>query len=224
MNYDAKIKITDYLNNDWKETLDSNVLEKLDQSIANEINKTVDSDFYPYKIDDVFKIFNECKYENISVVILGQDPYYSNKMQANGMAFSVGENVPLPPSLKNIYKECYKDAISRSGDLTHWVKQGVFLLNTSLTVRAGKPGSHISIWREFINLVINKIQLKGDVIFCLWGKHAQDMCKIKDCIILTCSHPSPLSAYKTDKPFIGSDIFEKINKELEKLGKQTIKW
>jgi uracil-DNA glycosylase len=161
-----------------------------------------------------------CYPEDIKVVILGMDPYHSNKYQANGIAFSVHDNVDIPPSLHNIFKELHNTHPScsqKNGNLSHWVKHGVFLLNSALTVLQNSPGSHMSIWTKFTDHIIDIIQKHNDIVFCLWGRFAQTkehLINPQTNIILKCSHPSPLSANRTDQPFIGSGMFLLINKHL----------
>lgn len=177
---------------------------------------------------DVFALF-KLPFESIKVVILGQDPYHGPG-QANGLAFSVQPGVKIPPSLRNIYQELLEDIpgvwAPQDGDLTHWVEQGVFLLNTALTVEARQANSHAEIgWQYFTDHLIQKIngELEG-VVFLLWGAHAQkkgakiDRTKHK---ILTAPHPSPLSAYRG---FFGSKPFSKINHYLITQQKSPIEW
>lgn len=210
--FDDNVKLSQLLN------------EVNDRLIKIKSNSTVE--FYPYNFNNIFKIFSLCKLEDIRVVILGQDPYYSNKTQANGIAFSVNDGVKIPRSLINIIKES-QSITCNSGNLEKWVKQGVFLLNATLTVEQNKPNSHERIWNNFINHIIEIINRKNDrVIFVAWGKSALKKYKNIDRnrhIILETSHPSPLSCYKTDTPFIGSNIFAEINKLLMKNDK-CIEW
>lgn len=219
----------DYLN--LKQELNPTYLKYLNEEIVLETENLLNIEIsraqankeciFP-KRNDIFRIFKECEINNIKVVILGQDVYHSSPDQANGIAFSVNEGVKYPPSLKNIHKEllmCYPDTEIR-GDLSHWVKNGVFLLNCSLTVLQGKPGSHIHIWKNFTDDVIKVINEYGNkgIVFCLWGKFGESKEHLIDSSrhnVLKCSHPSPLSAYKTKSPFIGSRIFTKINEHLE---------
>jgi uracil-DNA glycosylase len=167
--------------------------------------------------------------ETIKVVILGQDPYYADKNQANGIAFSVNGGVRIPPSLRNIFKEAYKDRnyFPKSGDLSHWVDQGVFMFNTSLTVRHKFPNSHMCVWKKFTECIINIINLHCEnVIFVSWGENAKkhyDNISSKHMVLFS-SHPSPLSCYKTNSPFIGSDVFNKINQILLNYDKFPIVW
>lgn len=220
------------LPNDWLEYIDSKILNEVFKNLANEIKNNCNSEFYPYNKNDIFKIFHLCKLSNIKVVILGQDPYYSSKSQANGIAFSVNQGVKIPPSLKNIYKEAKIN--STDGDLSKWVQQGVFLLNSSLTVKQNYPNSHNYIWKDFITHILQIINDNcKDVIFVAWGNFALERYKkiqninFNKHIFLSCSHPSPLSCYKKSKesiPFIGSMIFDKINDILKQKSINTIKW
>ena len=176
-------------------------------------------------IKSLFSIFESCPFSKIKVVILGQDPYHKLG-QAHGMAFSVKDPTPIPPSLKNIFKEIYKDSPQPiSGDLSQWAKQGVFLLNTTLTVEEKKPNSHKSIgWQTFTDAVIKKISTKNHVVFILWGSHAINKEKLinkKNNFILTGPHPSPLSAYRG---FFGSDHFNKANAYLKQNNIRLINW
>ena len=226
MNYIDNLNLEELLPNNWLKYIDKNILNKVNNMLQSAIKQNTKTCFFPYDINDIFKIFHLCDLKDIKVVILGQDPYYSDKCQANGIAFSVNENVKIPPSLRNIYKEAKKN--SNSGDLSNWVKQGVFLLNASLTVKEKYPNSHVSIWKEFIYHIIEIINKECDnIIFVSWGASAANK---YSCInlnkhkILTSSHPSPLSCYKTDKPFIGSNIFNNINELLQLYNKKVILW
>jgi uracil-DNA glycosylase len=179
-------------------------------------------------INNVFNAFNKTPLENIKVVILGQDPYHGEN-QAHGLAFSVPEGVSFPPSLRNIFQEYNNDlgyALPTSGDLTKWADEGVFLLNTVLTVRAGKAHSHKEQgWETFTDAVIKLISEKKDhVVFILWGKPAQSKAKLIDSskhLILTSPHPSPLSSYRG---FFGSKPFSKTNMYLKAHGIKEIDW
>jgi uracil-DNA glycosylase len=164
----------------------------------------------------IFNAFNQTSFKDIHVVILGQDPYHAVN-QAHGLSFSVPDGIKIPPSLKNIFKELGSDIgkeIPKSGNLIHWAKQGVLLLNASLTVEENKPMSHSKIgWNLFTDAVIKKIsQEKTNVIFILWGKFAQEKEKLIDPekhFILKAAHPSPLSAYNG---FWGCRHFSKTSK------------
>jgi uracil-DNA glycosylase len=176
----------------------------------------------------LFNAFNTTPFEKVKVVILGQDPYHGQG-QAHGLCFSVQNGVAPPPSLLNIFKELQDDIgveIPNHGNLTHWAQQGVFLLNASLTVRAGEPMSHSKIgWAEFTDTVIKKIsELKKNVVFILWGKFAQEkrvlIDESKHCILRSV-HPSPLSAYGG---FFGCKHFSKTNEYLTSKGIDPIDW
>lgn len=213
MNYSTNINLRCLLPKDWLQHISSEYIDEVSYKLQQEQLKNLKSEFYPYNQEDIFKIFHLCSLDNIKVVILGQDPYYSSKYQANGIAFSVNKDIIIPPSLKNIFKEV---GISPShGDLTNWVNQGVFLLNASLTVKEGSPNSHKIIWNKFITHIINIINEKCEnIIFVAWGKSALAQYSKIDLTkhsLISSSHPSPLSCYKTSNPFIGSKIFEKIN-------------
>ena len=179
---------------------------------------------------DMYSIFNALKstaYEDVKVVILGQDPYHEPG-QAQGLCFSVPDGVPLPPSLKNIYKELWDDVgVSRlSGDLRDWAAQGVLLLNSVLTVRAGQAGSHAGKgWETFTDHVIELLSEREDpVIFLLWGGYARQKKALitgPQHRILEAPHPSPLSA---SRGWFGCRHFSKTNEILRSLGKEPIVW
>ncbi len=176
-------------------------------------------------------IFNALKYtscENTRVVILGQDPYHGYG-QAHGLCFSVKEGVPHPPSLKNIFKELYEEyriAPPESGELVGWAKQGVLLLNTTLTVRESTPQSHKGKgWETLTDRIISVINEKEEpVVFMLWGANARAkkvLITNKNHLVLECAHPSPLSAYNG---FFGSNHFLLANKFLKEKGRKEIDW
>lgn len=176
----------------------------------------------------IFNAFDTTPIDKVKAVILGQDPYHGPK-QAHGLCFSVQNGVPPPPSLVNMYKELHEDVglhIPNHGNLTAWARQGVFLLNASLTVRAGEPMSHAKIgWADFTNTVIQKISdAKQHVVFMLWGKFAQDKRTLIDeskHLILRAAHPSPLSAHNG---FFGCKHFSKANQYLVSKGIEPINW
>lgn len=234
MNYESK-NLTELLPKSWISLIDENILQNTNNLLNNEISKCKNTfhEIYPYQQYDIFKIFHINSLNDIKVVILGQDPYYANKFQANGIAFSVNNNVILPPSLRNIYKELNYNYsqfnnISYSGNLLNWVQQGVFMLNASLTVKQKHPNSHNYIWEEFTTHIIDIISKKREnIIFVAWGNCALNRFKNIDLnkhILLTSSHPSPLSCYKTENPFIGSNIFLKINEILKNKNSIEIIW
>jgi len=176
----------------------------------------------------IFNAFNTTPVDNIKVVIIGQDPYHGPG-QAHGLCFSVQNGVPPPPSLVNIFKELQDDigmSIPNHGNLTKWAQQGVFLLNASLTVRAGEPMSHSKIgWATFTDTVIKKISdTKEHVVFMLWGKFAQDKRMLIDetkHLVLRAAHPSPLSAFNG---FFGCRHFSKANQYLVSKGIDPVDW
>ncbi len=177
---------------------------------------------------NVFNALELTPFESVKVVILGQDPYHGFG-QAHGLSFSVQKGIPLPPSLKNIYKELQEDIggeLPTEGDLSHWAKQGVLLLNTVLTVEEGNANSHKGMgWERLTNRLIESLnELKHPVIFILWGKPAQDKEKLitnPNHVILKAPHPSPLSAYRG---FFGSKPFSKVNEILIQQGQTPIRW
>ena len=177
---------------------------------------------------NVFNALELTPFESVKVVILGQDPYHGFG-QAHGLSFSVQKGIPLPPSLKNIYKELQEDIggeLPTEGDLSHWAKQGVLLLNTVLTVEEGNANSHKGMgWERLTNRLIESLnKLKHPVIFILWGKPAQDKEKLitnSNHVILKAPHPSPLSAYRG---FFGSKPFSKVNDILIQQGQTPIRW
>lgn len=182
---------------------------------------------YPAQAD-IFNAFKYTPFEQVKVVIIGQDPYHGPN-QAHGLCFSVKPGVAAPPSLQNIFKELHSDLnipIPNHGCLEAWAKQGVLLLNTSLTVEAGKPQSHANIgWEQFTDKVIKILneESKG-LIFILWGSPAQRKGQIIDPTrhhILKAPHPSPLSA---SRGFFGCKHFSKTNELLQKMGKTEINW
>jgi len=176
----------------------------------------------------IFNAFNTTPIDKVKVVILGQDPYHGPG-QAHGLCFSVPHGTPPPPSLVNIFKELHDDIgipIPNHGNLTHWAEQGVFLLNASLTVRAGEPMSHSKIgWAEFTNTVIKTISSqRKNVVFLLWGKFAQEKRVLIDeskHLVLRSVHPSPLSVHAG---FFGCRHFSKTNEYLMKHGIDPIDW
>jgi len=176
----------------------------------------------------IFNAFNKTPFSKVKVVLLGQDPYHG-KGQAMGLSFSVPDGIPKPPSLVNIFKELESDLGIKppiSGNLEKWAKQGVLLLNASLTVRQNEAASHSKIgWLQFTDSVISKIsELKDDIVFLLWGRFAQDKQTLIDETkhhVLKAAHPSPFSA---DKGFFGCRHFSKTNELLTINNKEPIDW
>lgn len=177
---------------------------------------------------EIFQAFDCCDFSNTKVVIIGQDPYHGAG-QANGLCFSVRDGVRIPPSLVNIFKEIKQDLgkpIPASGDLTRWAKQGVLLLNATLTVRSSAPGSHQNKgWENFTDAVIKKLsEEKEHVVYLLWGAYAQKKGEIIDRsknLVLMSAHPSPFSA---DRGFFGCKHFSKTNEYLKSKGLKEIDW
>ena len=207
-----------------KDEFEKDYFLKLRQFIKNEY-KT--KQIFPHP-KNIFKAFELTPVNDVKVVILGQDPYHGAN-QAHGLAFSVQEDIKIPPSLNNIYKELYDDLnipIKRSGNLEYWAKQGVLLLNSVLTVESGKANSHKNIgWEKFTESVISLISKKKEIlVFLLWGNYAhkkEDFIESNNHLILKSVHPSPLSAYNG---FFGSKHFSKANNFLKKNNIKEIVW
>jgi len=177
--------------------------------------------------DQIFRAIELTPFDKVKVVIIGQDPYH-NDNQANGLCFSVSDKVKAPPSLKNIFKELEDDlGIKKtSNELEMWAKQGVLLLNATLTVRAHEANSHKDLgWEQFTDFIIKEISdKKENVVFVLWGAFAQKKAGLIDAskhFIIQSAHPSPFSVHKG---FFGSRPFSKINQFLEEKGKEPINW
>jgi len=199
----------------------NNLIQRIETAYANE-------DIWP-KQENLFAAFNLCPFDQVKVVILGQDPY-PTPGHAHGLSFSIPPTVrPLAKSLQNIYKEYASDLNRKppqSGDLSHWASEGVLLLNTVLTVRAGEPQSHQNWgWEFFTDQVISILSKeKKGIIFILWGKAAEKKVALIDeslHSVIKSSHPSPLSAYRG---FFGSKPFSKTNELLALQNKQHINW
>lgn len=177
---------------------------------------------------NIFRAFDKCPFDELKVVIIGQDPYHGEG-QANGLCFSVAQGVPFPPSLQNIFKEVNSDtgaAIPTSGELDRWAEQGVLLLNSVLTVRAHQAASHAGRgWEQFTDAVVRAIaQNKSGIVYMLWGSYAQKKGAIASAasnLILKSVHPSPLSSYRG---FFGCRHFSKANQYLVEQGKEPIVW
>lgn len=216
----------------WKKVLQSEFdkpyFEKLTDFVRSEYKAHPNAVFPPAA--QIFRAFDECPFDKVEVVILGQDPY-PTRGHAHGLCFSVKENVrPLPKSLINIYKELSDDLgidlSDRSGNLQHWAEQGVLLLNATLTVREGKPESHANHgWEIFTDAVINILnERKKGIVYLLWGskaiRKAENVSRDRN-LILTAPHPSPLSAYRG---FFGCRHFSQTNRYLLSIGKTPIQW
>ena len=213
--------------NDWDEILYEEISKDYFKNILNEVNKLYEEKtIYPPK-KDVFNAFR-LSYKDVKVVILGQDPYHGEG-EAHGYAFSCLKT-PIPPSLKNIYKELYDDlGIKKDildGNLMPWVRQGVMLLNTGLTVEKDKPNSHKDLgWNTFTDEVIRKLnEREKPVVFILWGNNARakkDLITNSNHLVIESAHPSPFSARNG---FFGSKPFSKTNNFLIKNGINPINW
>lgn len=214
--------------NDWQDLLENEFTKdyylELREFLKNEYrSKTIYPDMY-----DIFNALHYTQYKDVKAVILGQDPYHGPN-QAHGLSFSVKPGIPAPPSLMNIYKELNSDlgcSIPNNGYLKKWADQGVMLLNTVLTVRAGQANSHRNMgWEYFTDKIISLLNYREDpIVFILWGSNAQSKLSIiknPKHYIIKSPHPSPLSAYRG---FFGSRPFSKANKFLVSIGKATIDW
>ncbi|ADQ16335.1 uracil-DNA glycosylase [Leadbetterella byssophila] len=213
----------------WKEVLaeefEKPYFERLKEYVRQEYGTQVC--YPPGRL--IFEAFNQTPFEEVKVVILGQDPYHGPG-QAHGLSFSVPPGVAFPPSLRNIFKELKDDVgkeVPMSGDLTEWARQGVLLLNATLSVRAGQAGSHQNQgWETFTDAVIHLLnQRKENLVFLLWGAYAQNKGKFIDPnrhLVLKAKHPSPLSA--NSGGWFGTKHFSKTNEYLQQLGKPEIKW
>lgn len=219
------------LNNDWQKVLEPEMNKPYFGELLAKLHQFYDDSgkhVFPEK-SKVFNAFNLCSFQEVKVVILGQDPY-PTKGHANGLCFSVEPNVrPFPKSLNNIFKEINSDLAQpfpENGNLERWARQGVLLLNSVLTVEEGKADSHKGIgWEQFTDAVIELISQKNEnIVFMLWGSKAQAKLILideKKHFILSAVHPSPLSAYRG---FFGCKHFSKTNEFLASEGIKTIQW
>ena len=220
--------LTELVPEDWRSVLAEEFakpyFKELSSFVADEMAK---NSVYP-PCENIFSAFKLTSYDSIKVLLLGQDPYH-DEGQAHGLCFSVRRGVKIPPSLRNIYKELRSDLgvpVPSHGFLEDWAKQGVLMLNTSLTVRAHSPGSHSKAgWEHFTDAVIEAVNRKtSPVVFVLWGAPAMKKARLIDesrHFIVSSAHPSPLSA---SRGFLGSKPFSKINSLLEKSGLGAIDW
>jgi len=212
----------------WKKILS----EEFSKPYFLKLSKTIKSAYLNKSVfpasQNIFKAFKLCPFDSIKVVILGQDPYHGPG-QAQGLCFSVPNETSIPPSLKNIYKEIQTDIgtpIPKSGNIERWAKQGVLLLNATLTVENGQAGSHQKLgWEIFTDATIKKISDKKEhVVFLLWGKYAQAKSSLideKKHLVLKAPHPSPLSAHTG---FFGCRHFSKTNQYLKENYLKEIEW
>ncbi|SDS00362.1 Uracil-DNA glycosylase [Polaribacter sp. KT25b] len=219
-----QVKIADTWKNILQPQFEKPYFKELIDFVKSEYQKHT---CYPQE-NDIFAAFDFCAFDDLKVVIIGQDPYHGEN-QANGLCFSVKDEIKHPPSLVNIFKEISTDLnqeIPQSGNLEEWAKQGVLLLNATLTVRAHEAGSHQKKgWETFTDAVIKKISdEKENIVFLLWGKFAESKTKlinIEKHTIFTAPHPSPLGAWRG---WFGSKHFSKTNKFLKSIGKKEINW
>ena len=211
-------------------------LDPLGKGFCIDFLNEIESKFLKLKTEDiaifppiplVFRALELVHFNEVKVLILGQDPYHGYG-QANGLSFSVNREIMIPPSLKNIFLELENDLnipISQHGDLTSWAQQKILLLNSVLTVEQGKPNSHQKLgWDKLTNKIISRLSQRGNMIFVLWGNSAQKKLYLiddKKNKILSAPHPSPLSAYRG---FFGCKHFSEINKILIENGSSEINW
>jgi len=212
----------------WKKQLQA----EFEKPYFNQLTEFIRSEYAsqtiypPAKL--IFNAFEQCPFDRVKVVILGQDPYHGPG-QAHGLCFSVNDNVEFPPSLRNIFKEIHDDTgapIPTSGNLERWAKQGVLLLNATLTVRAHQAGSHQKKgWEQFTDSVIHLVADRLEhVVFILWGNYAISKGEFIDArkhLVLKSVHPSPLSA---SRGFFGNKQFSTANNYLKDWGKEPVKW
>jgi uracil-DNA glycosylase len=217
------------IENSWKEQLREEFEKPYFETLTNFVRSEYSGPtpiYPPARL--IFNAFDHCPFNDVKVVIIGQDPYHGAG-QANGLCFSVNKGVPFPPSLLNIFKEIAADTgrpIPADGDLTRWSDQGVLLLNATLTVRAASAGSHQNKgWEQFTDAVIRILAKKREnLVFILWGSYAQKKGAFIDRsrhLVLSSPHPSPLSAYQG---FFGNHHFSTANKYLAHHGKSGIIW
>ncbi len=212
----------------WKELLAGEFEKQYFQQLADFVRQEYTSTIIYPPPKQIFAAFDYCPFDRVRVVILGQDPYHGPN-QANGLCFSVRDEVRIPPSLQNIYKEIESDLgvpCPPSGNLERWAEQGVLLLNATLTVRAGQAGSHQGKgWEEFTDAAIKKIsEEKEHVVFLLWGAYAQRKGQVIDVskhLVLKAPHPSPFSAASG---FFGCKHFSQTNNYLAEHGFESIRW
>jgi uracil-DNA glycosylase len=217
------------MHSSWKPVLN----EEFEKSYFKELIDFVKSEYttkvcYP-KGGQIFSAFDHCHFDQVKVVIIGQDPYHGPN-QANGLCFSVNDGIPFPPSLQNIFKEIETDLnkpMPKTGNLERWADQGVFLLNATLTVRQSEAGSHQGKgWEKFTDAVIKQISAeKENVVFLLWGGFAQKKAALIDASkhhILKSGHPSPLSANRGF--WFGNKHFSQTNEFLKSKGMKEIDW
>ncbi len=219
--------MTVVLDSTWKKALEAEFLKPYWQELTGNMRKDYQTKKVYPPAGSILRAFDLCPLDRVKVVIVGQDPYHGAG-QANGLSFSVNNGVSLPPSLQNIFKEIQSDlniTPLSSGDLTRWATQGVLMLNSVLTVLAGKPASHTGVgWEQFTDAVIQTLSAKHThIVYLLWGKYAQTKGAAIDRdqnLVLTSGHPSPYSA----SLFFGKHHFSQCNKYLVENGITPINW
>lgn len=212
----------------WQEVLQTEFDKPYFENLVGFVKQEYASNTIFPPAGQIFNAFNTCPFNNVKVVILGQDPYHGPG-QAHGLCFSVNDGIQFPPSLQNIFKEITSDLgipAPKTGNLTRWAEQGVLLLNATLTVRASQAGSHQGKgWEEFTDAVIKTISEKAEnVVFILWGSYAikkKSLINASKHCILTAPHPSPLSSYRG---FFGCKHFSQTNTYLTSKDKTPIEW
>ncbi len=212
----------------WKAALEKEFEKSYFKDLSKQVKETYLNRIVFPAPQNIFNAFNLCPFDQVKVVILGQDPYHGPD-QAHGLSFSVPDGIKTPPSLKNIYKEIKDDIgteIPENGNLERWAKQGVLLLNATLTVEQNQPGSHQGLgWETFTDAVIKTISdQKEHVVFLLWGNFARSKASLINQnrhLVLEAPHPSPFSAYTG---FFGCKHFSEANNYLNKQGLETIFW
>lgn len=212
----------------WNQVLTKEFQKSYFNKLANFVDLAYKRETVYPAAENIFKAFTLCPHDQVKVVILGQDPYHGPD-QAQGLAFSVPDGTKIPPSLRNIYKELHTDLglpIPNNGNLEHWARQGVLLLNSTLTVAAGRPGSHQKQgWEQFTDTVISKLSNEREhLVFILWGNYAKSKGAHIDRnkhLALEAAHPSPLGAYKG---FYGCKHFSKTNEYLEAHNNLPLSW
>lgn len=220
--------MTFHLEDNWKNALAEEFEKPYFIELTNLVSRAYATSVVFPEAKNIYSAFNHCAQSSVAVVILGQDPYHGEG-QAHGLSFSVPAGTPIPPSLKNIYKEILSDTgvlSVTSGDLTPWAAQGVLLLNSTLTVEAGQASSHQTYgWETFTDTVIKTISHEREcVVFMLWGAFAQSKRRFVDetkHLVLTAPHPSPLSAYRG---FLGCKHFSLCNAYLTAHNHPAINW
>ncbi len=212
----------------WKQILEPEFSKPYFQDLTRFVKQEYQQSTIFPPPQHIFRAFDTCPFNQVKVVILGQDPYHGPG-QANGLCFSVHDHIHFPPSLQNIFKELHTDIgkpIPTTGNLDHWAQQGVLLLNATLTVRAHQAGSHQKKgWEEFTDAAIQKLSSdQKHLVFMLWGRYAQNKGQVIDPtqhLILQAAHPSPLSAHNG---FFGCRHFSQANVYLALNGKEPIDW